>query len=138
MVLTSLLLQAMLEFGPLWIGGVIVAASVAMSISRHLVVIIPAQVALVLVLMVLSVQLTGLLHAAVPSTIRAGVASGVSTLTWLVFLPFAVVFGLAADRVGVNTAGWLVVGFATATAVGLTHLVQPAPRCARATAAVAA
>jgi hypothetical protein len=180
MVLTSLLLQAMLEFSPLWmvalaapaflygaqwagltgalgvggllaarlhlecrvtlatLGGVIVAASVAMSMSRHLVVIVPAQVALVLVLMVLSVHLTGLLHAAVPSTIRAGVASGVSTLTWLVFLPFAVVFGFAADRVGVNTAGWLVVAIATATAVGLTHLVQPATRCARSTAAVAA
>jgi MFS family permease len=180
MVLTSLPLQAMVEFGPLWmvalaapaflygaqwagltgalgvggllaarlhlecrltlatLGGVIVTTSVAMSMSRNLAVIVPAQVALVLVLMVLSVHLTGLLHAAVPSTIRAGVASGVSTLTWLVFLPFAVVFGFAADRVGVNTAGWLVVGIATTTAVGLTHLVQPATRCARATVAVAA
>jgi hypothetical protein len=33
------------------------------------------------------------LHDAVPSTIRAGVASGVGTLTWLTFLPFALLFG---------------------------------------------
>ena len=71
-----------------------------------------------LVVMVLSVHLTGLLHEAIPSTIRAGVASGVSTLTWLVFLPFSVVFGVVADRVGVHGAGWLVVAIATATAAG--------------------
>jgi MFS family permease len=180
MVLTSLLLQATLEFGPLWmvalaapaflygaqwagltgalglggllaarlhldcrytlgvVGGVLVAAALTISTSHNIAVILPAQVAMVLALIVVSVHATGLLHNAIPSTIRAGVSSGVSTLTWLVFLPFAVVFGFAADRVGVNTAGWLVVGIATTTAVGLTHLVQPATRCARATVAVAA
>ena len=180
MVLTSLLVQAMLEFGPLWmvalaapaflygaqwagltgalgiggllagrlhlecrgtlatLGGVLVAASLAMSTSRHLAVIVPSQVALVLVLMVLSVHLTGLLHEAIPSTIRAGVASGVSTLTWLVFLPFSVVFGVVADQVGVHGAGWLVVAIATATALGLVRLVQPSPRCTAVPAAAAA
>ena len=180
MVLTSLLVQAMLEFGPLWmlalaapaflygaqwagltgalgvggllaarlhldcpatlatVGGVLVAASLAMTTSRHIAVIVPAQVALVLVLMVLSVHLTGMLHEAIPSTIRAGVASGVSTLTWLVFLPFSVVFGVVTDRVGVHGAGWLVVAVATATALGLVRLVRPSTTCAPAPAAAAA
>jgi MFS family permease len=180
MVLTGLLVQALLEFGPLWLvalaapaflygaqwagltgalgiggllaarlhlecrftlgtlGGVIVASSAAMSTSRHVAVVIAAQVALVLVLMVLSVHLTALLHAAIPSTIRAGVSSGVSTLTWLAFLPFSVVFGVVADRVGVHGAGWLVVAIATATAAGLIRLVRPSPNCDRIAATVAA
>jgi MFS family permease len=180
MVLTSLLLQAMLEFGPLWmvalaapaflygaqwagltgalgiggllaarlhlecrvtlasLAGVLVTAAVAMSVSRHLAVIIPAQIALVVVLMVLSVHLTGLLHGGIPSAIRAGVASGVSTLTWLVFLPFSVVFGVVADRLGVHGAGWLVVAAATATGAGLVWLVRPSTRCPRVAVPVAA
>lgn len=180
MVLSALLLQAMLEFGPLWmvamaapallygaqwagltgalgiggllvarlhlecrvtlggLGAVMVAASVAMSTSRHLGVIVASQVALVLVLMVVSVHLTGLLHAAIPSEIRAGVSSGVSTLTWLAFLPFSLVFGVVADRVGVHGAGWMVVAIATATAARLVCLVQPSPRCNRAAASAAA
>lgn len=65
------------------------------------------------------IHLSHLLPNAVPSTVRAGVASGVSTITWLVFLPVALTFGLLAEHHGVHSGGWVITGF-TAT-----------PTCAR-------
>jgi MFS family permease len=160
LVLTALLLQAMLEFGPLWlvalavsaglygphwaglmaalgVGGLlggrlvvnrpmtaaviaatIVACCVALTTSDAIGIVIVAQVLLVLVVVAISIPVTGRLHDAVPSTIRAGVASGVGTLTWLMFLPFAFVFGAVSDRSGVQDAGW-VVGFVALLAVVL-------------------
>jgi hypothetical protein len=53
-----------------------------------------------------SIPITGRLHDAVPSTLRAGVASGVGTLTWLTFLPFAFLFGVVSDRSGASAGGW--------------------------------
>jgi len=158
LVVTALLLQAMLEFGPLWlvalavsaglygphwaglmaalgVGGLlggrlvvsrpvtaaviaatILACCVALTTSHAIGIVIVAQVLLVLVVVAISIPLTGRLHDAVPSTIRAGVASGVGTLTWLTFLPFAFVFGAVSDRSGVHDAGW-VVGFVALVAV---------------------
>jgi hypothetical protein len=179
MVLTSLLLQATLEFGPLWmvalaapaflygaqwagltgalglggmiasrlhldcrytlgvVGGVLVAASLTISTTHTIAVVLPAQVAMVIALVVISVHVTGLLHNAIPSTIRAGVASGVSTLTWLVFLPFSITFGVIANRVGVHGSGWLIVLAAGAAAAGLLRLAPPSVRCEREVAASA-
>jgi MFS family permease len=169
MVLTGVLLQSLLEFGPLWLvavsapavlygaqwfgvtgalgvggllagrlhldcrgtltvlTGVLATAAVATSVTRQVAVVVPAQVVLVLGVMVLSVHLTAQLHESVPSTIRAGVASGVSTLTWLAILPFALVLGVVIDRLGVGAAGWLVTG--VVTAVGAV-LLRPASRAA--------
>ena len=149
LVLTALLLQAMLEFGPLWlvalgvsaglygpqwaglmaalgVGGllggrlaldrpttaaalaaVMGACCIALSMSHVIGIVVVAQVVLVLVLVAVSIPVTGRLHDAIPSTIRAGVASGVGTLTWLTFLPFAFAFGAVSDRSGVDDAGWL-------------------------------
>jgi hypothetical protein len=72
-------------------------------------VVIGAPTALALALAVVSIHVTKLLHDAVPSTVRAGVASGVSAFTWIAFLPFAIGFGLLGDRIGVFRAGWLIV-----------------------------
>jgi hypothetical protein len=69
--------------------------------------VIGAQVAIALLLAVASIHVTNLLHDAVPSTIRAGVASGVSTVSWIGFLPFALIFGWLAREHGVHTAGWM-------------------------------
>jgi hypothetical protein len=49
------------------------------------------------------------LHDAVPSAIRSGVASGVSSLSWLAFLPVALGFGALSTAHGVRSAGWLLV-----------------------------
>ena len=67
------------------------------------------QVLLTLLVVAVSIPVTRRLHDAVPSTIRAGVASGVGTLTWLAFVPFAIIFGVISQRAGIDRAGWLFV-----------------------------
>jgi MFS family permease len=166
LVLTALLLQAMLEFGPLWlvalgvsaglygpqwaglmaalgVGGLfggrlalnrpttaaalaaaIVACCIVLSMSHVIGIVVVAQVVLVLVLVAVSIPVTGRLHDAVPSTIRAGVASGVGTLTWLTFLPFAFAFGAVSDRSGVHDGGWLIVVVAVFAVVLLIATVR--------------
>ena len=158
MVLMAVLLQAILEFGPLWLvamaapaflfgphwaglmaavglgsvlGGrvptsragtarlaaVLVAATIVLTVSHHAAVVIVAQVTVSLVLVALSIVLTGKLHDAIPSNIRAGVASGVGTVTWIVFMPFALIFGFVSNRIGVFSAGRMLVGLAAVSAV---------------------
>jgi MFS family permease len=85
------------------------ASGLALVLARGLVVVTVAQVTLALALAVVSIHVTKLVHDAVPSTVRSGVASGVSAFTWLAFLPFATGFGLLGDRLGVFRAGWLIV-----------------------------
>jgi hypothetical protein len=71
-----------------------------------------------------SIPITGRLHDAVPSSIRAGVASGVGTLTWLTFLPFAFAFGAVSDRSGVHETGWMLGFVAVLTGILLTPTVR--------------
>jgi DNA-directed RNA polymerase specialized sigma24 family protein/predicted MFS family arabinose efflux permease len=172
-VLAALLLQAMLEFGPVWlvalaapaiaygphwaglmsalgfggllggrlgfsrltpvaaVGAAIVACCLVLALIQVTIVVIAAQVVLTLLVVAVSIPITRRLHDAVPSGIRAGVASGVGTLTWLTFLPFAVVFGVVSDRSGVDTAAWTLVIIAAITALlmlafVLNHELEPA------------
>lgn len=166
LVLTALLLQAMLEFGPLWmvalaasaglygphwaglmaaigVGGLLgarlsltqpgtaaaiaatlVASCVVLTTSHVIGIVVMAQILLVLLVVAVSIPITGRLHDAVPSTIRVGVASGVGTLTWLTFLPFALLFGAVSDRSGVHDAGWALGAVAILTGVLLAWTVR--------------
>jgi MFS family permease len=151
-VMGAMLLQAMFEFGPLWlitlkteasyygpfwallvgmlgIGGllasrlhldrvlpvaivvlVMLAACLTMTTSRSLVALTAAMVALTFLLVVIGIHLSRLLHDAVPSTIRTGVASGISAVSWLLFTPFALVFGALSKHAGVYVSGWMITG----------------------------
>jgi MFS family permease len=164
MVLTSVLLQALLEFGPLWmvaiaapallygpqwagltsafglgatlagrlrfnhpatlatVVGLMLAFSLVLTVSHSAAVLIVAQVGLAVVIVAVSTFLSGRLHDCVASSIRAGVSSGVGTLTWVVFLPFALGFGAVSDRAGVHTAGWMIVAVAALTSAALIKL----------------
>ncbi|WP_152361228.1 MFS transporter [Microlunatus speluncae] len=95
-----------------------VLSVIGLIMSRNVLIAILSQIALVLVIMVISIHVTSLLHDAVPSTIRAGVASGVSSLSWMAFLPFSLSFGLLHQATDVFTAGWMI-----AAAVVLTFAV---------------
>lgn len=170
LALTALLLQAMLEFGPLWlvdldtsaglygphwaglmaavglggllgsrltlsrpttaalVGAAIVACCAVLTTSRTVAVVVLAQIVLVLLVVAVSIPTTRRLHDAVPSTIRAGVASGVGTLTWLIFLPFAFLFGAVSNRAGVHDAGWTLGGVAVITVVLLVWTCRPVAR----------
>ena len=164
MVLCGLLLQALVEFGPLWmvalaapaflfgpqwaglmsamgLGGVLggrfsferrgnrllvaavmVACSLVLTTSHNAAMAIAAQVLLALLAVAAGTALSREFHDAVPSTIRAGVSSGVGTLTWVAFVPFALGFGLLSRHVGVVTAGWMIVGISVAASFSLLRL----------------
>jgi MFS family permease len=163
-VLCALMLQMLVEFGPLWmvalaapavlygpqwaglmsamgLGGLLagrasiarrphvavivgsmLGCSLALTTSHSTILVIGAQVLLVLLLVAVSTQLNQELHDAIPSTIRAGVSSGVGTLTWVMFVPAALGFGLLSRHTSVLTAGWMMVALSIAVGVSLSHL----------------
>jgi len=174
MVFTSVLLQALLEFGPLWmvalaapailfgpqwaglmgafglggllagrlrftepatlatVVGLMLACTVALTTVHVAAVVIVAQVGLALLIVAVGTFLSARLHDCVPSTLRAGVASGVGTLTWIVFLPLSLAFGVLADRAGVYSAGWMLVALTAASCAALVKVAwsyrsNPAP-----------
>lgn len=111
-------------------AGLIALAALTLTVSRDFLVITIAQIVLAVLLVAIGIHITKLLHDAIPSTVRAGVASGVSSLSWLVFLPFSLVFGLVSNGVGVHRAGLLLVGAAVLIGVLLAATTlrrRPAP-----------
>lgn len=165
----SILVQGMLEFGPLWLvafvvpaflygphwagltsalglGGVlggqtwftrrwvvrliaasIIACCLVLALSDMPLLVIGVQVVLTLLVVAVSIPVLRRLHDAVPSAIRAGVASGVGTLTWLTFVPFALVFGVVSERTGIDRAGWLFVGLGGAAVLLMMVVLPKAP-----------
>jgi hypothetical protein len=165
----SVLVQGMLEFGPLWlvallvppflfgphwagltaalgIGGLlgarawfttptmirlvavaVVACGVVLTVSEQPLVVVGVQIALTLLLVAVSIPVTRSLHDAIPSAIRAGVASGVGTLTWLTFVPIALAVGFVSEVAGIGRAGWLFVAIGIVAAV-LILVVLPRAR----------
>jgi MFS family permease len=72
-------------------------------------VVVGAQVATIFGVTVLNIALTRYLHDAVPSTVRAGASSVVSTIGYGVFVPTALAFGMLSRGHGIFGASVLVV-----------------------------
>jgi MFS family permease len=165
MVLSALLLQMVLEFGPLWLvalaaptflygpqwaglmsavgfGGLLagrgtpsrpavtatvittmLAAALALTAVDNPIAVIAAQVVPAALLVAISTLLSRHLHDEIPSSLRAGVSSGVGTLTWIGFLPSAVAFGSLSRHAGVHTAAWIPVALTAATCAALLRLL---------------
>lgn len=87
-------------------AALMVLTSVAATISTSVLVVTATQIALCVLVVTTSIHLTRLLHDGVPSAVRTGVASGVGAITWMVFLPVALGFGLLTAAHGVHAAGW--------------------------------
>lgn len=102
----------------------IVLACGTLTVSRNFLVVTAAQIVVALLLVGIGIHVTKLLHDATPSAVRAGVASGVSSLSWLVFLPFSLVFGLVSDAYGVHRAGLLLIGAGIAVGVLLAVVLR--------------
>jgi len=100
-------------------------SAAALTTSRNLLVIAAAQTLLALLVVAASIHASQLLHDAVPSTIRSGVASGVGAVSWIAFLPFALGFGAVSKAEGVHTAAWMIVA---ATVLAGAVLVKVAVR----------
>jgi hypothetical protein len=71
--------------------------------------VIGAQVATIFGITILNIVLTRCLHDAMPSTIRAGVSSVVSTIGYGAFVPTALAFGLFSRGHGISAASVFVV-----------------------------
>ena len=99
------------------LAGVMIAASIVPAMVHNIAAVSVAQIVLAVIVVAFGIHASRMLHDAVPSTIRTGVASGVSTLTWAVFLPIALVFGYVSRDRGVFTAGWIIVALAVAAAL---------------------
>jgi MFS family permease len=89
-------------------AALMTGASVLLSLSTSLTAVITAQVVLALLASIAGIHVSSLLHDAVPSAIRAGVASGVSTVSWIGFLPFALAFGWVTKEFGTGASGWMI------------------------------
>jgi MFS family permease len=176
-VVSALLMQAMLEFGPLWLVALAVPAilygphwagltaalglgallgsqrwltrrwvsvllavlavgsCIVLALSRSPILVVAAQVLLTLVVVAISIPATRRLHDAVSSSVRASIASGVGALTWLAFVPFALLIGFVSKGAGVENAGWLLAAVALIAGVlivavlpaAVPHPVQSVP-----------
>jgi predicted MFS family arabinose efflux permease len=102
--------------------GLMGASSLVLTVSHHIVIVTAAQVVLALLLVIASIHATRLLHDAIPSTVRAAVASGVGALSWLAVLPFALAFGWVSKQLGVHAAGWMIAAVALSTGLLLATL----------------
>jgi MFS family permease len=109
------------------VGVVLLVAALVPTVSHTLPVIIVAQVVVALATAMIGVRAGFLLHEAVAANVRAGVSSGASTLSWLIFLPVSLTFGWIARAQGVASAGWLLVAIAAAAAVLLIRSTRGAP-----------
>jgi MFS transporter/putative zinc finger protein len=115
------------------IAGLLIVSSVPLATTHILLLVAAAQTVLALLLAIIGIHAGRLLHDTVPSNIRAGVSSGAGTFSWMLFLPFSLVFGAVARSHGVYPAGWILVGVVAALALLLAftpRAVSPAPEIA--------
>jgi MFS family permease len=89
-------------------AGLAILSALTLTTGAGAVAVVAAQVVLVLVIMVATIHVTRLLHDSVPSAIRTGVASGVSAISWIAFLPFALAAGVVSREHGIQATGWMI------------------------------
>jgi MFS family permease len=111
----------------LLIAALLAGSAVLLAISHLVLLVAAAQTVLALMVAIIGIRAGRLLHDTVPANIRAGVSSGAGTLSWMLFLPFALVFGAIARGYGLYRASWILVGFATALALLLIFSNRASP-----------
>jgi len=87
----------------------LLASSVSLATSHNVAIVILGQASLAMLLLATCIHMASLLHDAIPSHIRSGVSSGVDTLTWITFLPIALLVGFISTHYGIYAAGWVMV-----------------------------
>jgi predicted MFS family arabinose efflux permease len=110
--------------------SVVTVGGLTLTVGQSGWLIIAGQIVLAALLATVGVHLSRLLHDAVPSDLRTGVASGVSTLSWLTFLPCSLLFGAVSRHGGVHAAGWVVLTLVATAGLTLAALSRP-PRTSR-------
>jgi MFS family permease len=116
-----------------WLAaGAMTVAALLLTADTGLVAVTAAQVTLALLTGLAAIHVSAVLHDAVPSAIRSGVASGVSSLSWLAFLPVALGFGALSTAQGVHRAGWVLVALAVLAGTLLAATARSAQPAVRA------
>ena len=118
------------------VSAVLVTAGLTLVFARHAAVATAAQAVLAVLAIAIGIYLTRLLHDAIPSDVRSGVSSGIGASSWVVFLPFSLVFGSVSERWGVHVAGTMILGAVAAVVVLLVIVVAAARRTVDATGGV--
>lgn len=109
------------------IAVVTLASALALALTSALAILVAAQVCLAAALVLAEVRVNQVLHDAVPSHLRTGVASGVSTMSWILFVPLAIGFGWLAHHHGIHAGGWVLSAIALILSALLVLLaVRPA------------
>ena len=103
------------------------AGSLTLAVGTSGWLVIAAQVMLTALLATIGIHLSQLLHDAVPSDMRTGIASGVSTLSWLTFLPCSLLFGAVSRHGGIHAAGWIVFALLIIAGLALAGLAVRPP-----------
>jgi Putative zinc-finger len=106
---------------------VLAAAPVALALTEAVAVVVVAQALLAVVVVVVGIRAGLLLHDAVASSVRAGVSSGVGTLSWILFVPFSLLLGWLVRVNGVGWGGWALCGVAAVLGVLLVVSARHAP-----------
>jgi MFS family permease len=109
------------------IAVLLAMSSILLAITHALVLVVAAQTVLALLIAIIGIHAGRLLHDTVPSNIRAGVSSGAGTFSWMLFLPFSLVFGALARSHGVYWAGWILAGVVAALALLFVFSTRAAP-----------
>jgi MFS family permease len=92
-------------------AGLVICAFV-MSLWQELAPVVASQVVFCTLIVAGSVVFTRLLHDQLPSSVRAGASSAVNTMSRLVIIPLALLFGWISREASVFQAAYLLVGFA--------------------------
>jgi hypothetical protein len=116
-------------------AALMTGSSVVLTTSGNVVVVTAAQIVLAVLIVAAAIHISRLLNDAVPSTVRVGVASGVSTFTWIVFLPIALAFRLVSKHHGVHAAGWMITAITLAAGALLVWMAHTRPAATPAVAA---
>jgi MFS family permease len=103
--------------GAAGVGAALLFAAVLPATSHALPIVVIGQTLAALATAMIGVRAGYLLHQTTAATVRAGVSSGASTLSWLTFLPIALLFGWLSRTHGVQVAGWLLVAITAVTAL---------------------
>lgn len=109
------------------IAAVLTASAVVLATIHVVLVAAAAQTVMALLVAIIGIRAGRLLHDTVPSNVRAGVSSGAGTLSWMLFLPFSLVFGVIARSYGLYRASWILVGVAGALALLIVVANRTAP-----------
>ncbi len=109
----------------LGVSVALVLSTLVLTTSHQVAVLTLAQGVLALILVTAGIHANALLHHEIDSTVRASVMSGVSAVSWIVFVPVALAFGGLAEVLGIHAAAWLLVTLAVLIAGTLARRRTP-------------